>query len=64
MQSRVWQMRITSSFFGICSAAMAKQLVLRLYDQGLMSRPDLVWIFGETADEIFGLSCPPVQSET
>jgi hypothetical protein len=42
-------------FFGIFSAGSAEQLVLPLYDQGLMSRPDLVWIFGETADEFFGL---------
>jgi hypothetical protein len=51
-------------FFGIFSGGSVESLALQLFDQGLMSRPDLVWIFGETADEIFGLSCPPVQSET
>jgi hypothetical protein len=43
-------------FFGIFSAASVKeQLVMPLYDQGLMARPDLVWIFGETANEVFDL---------
>jgi hypothetical protein len=42
-------------FFGIFSAGSVDDLVRRLYDQGLMSRTDLVWIFGETVNEAFGL---------
>jgi hypothetical protein len=42
-------------FFGIFSAGLTETLVLRLYDQGLMSRTDLVWLFGEATNEAFGL---------
>jgi hypothetical protein len=42
-------------FFGIFSAGSVDNLVRRLYDQGLMSRTDLVWILGETISESFGL---------
>jgi hypothetical protein len=43
-------------FFGIFSSGgSVESIVLRLFDQGLMSRPDLVWIFGEAAIELFGL---------
>jgi hypothetical protein len=42
-------------FFGIFSAGLTEPLVLQLYDQGLMSRKDIVWLFGEATNEAFGL---------
>jgi hypothetical protein len=50
-------------FFGIFSAGLVEKLVLQLFDQGLMSRPDLVWIFGETMNEVFGAELPTNTTE-
>jgi hypothetical protein len=41
-------------FFGIFSVGTTEKHVLRLYDQGLMTRPDLVWMFCETMYQSFG----------
>jgi hypothetical protein len=42
-------------FFGIFSSGTWKTTTLRLYDQGLLSRPDLVWLFAEGTSEAFGV---------
>jgi hypothetical protein len=45
-------------FFGIFSGGSVESLVLQLFDQGLMSRPDLVWIFSDSMNGVFGAQLP------
>jgi hypothetical protein len=40
-------------FFGIFSAGAWEDVALRLYDEGLLGRPQTVWLFGETVIDIF-----------
>jgi ABC-type branched-subunit amino acid transport system substrate-binding protein len=40
-------------FFGIFSVGTVDTTVLRLYGEGLLNRTDTVWLFGETANELF-----------
>jgi hypothetical protein len=40
-------------FFGIFSAGGWEPIVIRLYEEGLIGRPQNVWLFGETVIDIF-----------
>jgi hypothetical protein len=41
-------------FFGIFSLGTSESIVMLLYEQGLLNRPDLVWLFSETTNQYFG----------
>jgi hypothetical protein len=40
-------------FFGIFSAGGWEDIVIRLYEEGLLGQPQNVWLFGETVIDIF-----------
>jgi hypothetical protein len=42
-------------FFGIFSSGSVETTTLRLYEQGLLNRPYLVWLFGESSSVYLGV---------
>jgi ABC-type branched-subunit amino acid transport system substrate-binding protein len=56
LNSAIAQLKMSGCtyFFGIYLADTSETIVLRLYEQGLLNRTDIVWLFGESTSTTFG----------